>query len=155
MGSYATSYIKTTSSSATRVADVMAVNLPNTNMTFTAYLECEEAPLATTAGDWFNIYSNVSILGRAYGYHNAFGFADAYLLGDLTGTKMVWKQESGSTAKLFKGGALVATSTTGTYTDPFNRFRINAAFLDKPLKIKEFVFFDNALTDAECAQLTA
>ena len=68
---------------------------------------------------------------------------------------MVWKQESGSTAKLFKGGALVGTTTTGTYTDPFNRFRIDGAYLDKPLKIKEFVFFDNALTDAECIQLTA
>ena len=153
--SYPTSYIPTTSSSATRVADVATVNLPNTNMTFTAYLECEEAPLGTAAGDWLAIYSNVSILGRAYGYANTFGFADAYNLGVASGTKMVWKQESGSTAKLFKGGALVGTTTTGTYTDPFNRFRIDGAYLDKPLKIKEFVFFDNALTDAECIQLTA
>jgi len=153
--SYATSYIPTTSASATRVADVMTVNLPNTNMTFTAYLECEEAPIGTAAGDWFSIYSNVSLLGRAYGYANTFGFADAYNLGVASGTKMVWKQESGSTGKLFKGGALVGTTTTGTYTDPFNRLLINGAYLDKPVKIKEFVFFDNALTDAECIQLTA
>jgi hypothetical protein len=153
--SYPTSYIPTTSSSATRVADVATVNLPNTNMTFTAYLECEEAPIGTSAGDWFSIYSNVSILGRAYGYSNLFGFADAYNFGELSGTKMVWKQISGSTAKLFKNGVLLGTTTTGTYTDPFNRFRIDGAFLDKPVKIKQFVFFDNALTDAECIQLTA
>jgi hypothetical protein len=154
-GSYPTSYIPTTSASATRVADVMGVNLPNTDMTFCAYLECEEAPLGTTVGDWLSIYSDISILGRGYGYANTFGFADAYGMGITSATKMVWKQESGTTAKLFKNGALAATSTTGTYSDPFNRFRIDGAYLDKPLKIKEFVFFQNNLTDAECAALTA
>jgi hypothetical protein len=153
--SYPTSYINTTSASATRVADVMSVNLPNTDMTFCAYLECEEAPLGTTVGDWLSIYSDISILGRGYGYANTFGFADAYGMGITSATKMVWKQESGTTAKLFKNGALAATSTTGTYSDPFNRFRIDGAYLDKPLKIKEFVFFQNNLTDAECAALTA
>jgi hypothetical protein len=152
---YPTSYIPTTSASATRVADLATVNLPNTNMTFTAYLELDEASLGTPAGDWFGIFSNVSALGRAYGYANQFGFADAYSLGVASGTKMVWKQESGSTAKIFKGGALVGTSTTGTYTDPFNRLRMDGALLDKPVKIKQFVYFDNALTDAECIQLTA
>ena len=154
-GLYSTSMIYTTSSSATRVADLATVNLPNTNMTFTAYLELDEASLGTPAGDWFSIFSNVSALGRAYGYANQFGFADAYSLGVSSGAKMVWKQESGSTAKIFKGGALVGTSTTGTYTDPFNRLRIDGALLDKSVKIKQFVFFDNALTDAECIQLTA
>jgi hypothetical protein len=155
ISSYPTSYIPTTSASATRVADLATVNLPNTNMTFTAYLELDEASLGTPAGDWFGIFSNVSTLGRAYGYANQFGFADAYSLGVASGTKMVWKQESGSTAKIFKGGALVGTSTTGTYTDPFNRLRMDGALLDKPVKIKQFVYFDNALTDAECIQLTA
>lgn len=155
VSSYPTSYIPTTSSSATRVADLATVNLPNTNMTFTAYLELDEASLGTPAGDWFSIFSNVSALGRAYGYANQFGFADAYSLGVSSGAKMVWKQESGSTAKIFKGGALVGTSTTGAYTDPFNRLRIDGALLDKSVKIKQFVFFDNALTDAECIQLTA
>jgi hypothetical protein len=153
--SYATSYIPTTSASATRVADIMEVNLPNTDMTFCAYLECEEAPLATTAGDWLRINSSVSILGRGYGYGDGIGFADAYTMGVTSATKMVWKQESGTTAKIFKNGALAATSTTGTYSDPFNRFRIDGSYLDKPLKIKEFVFFQNNLTDAECAALTA
>lgn len=153
--SYPTSYIPTTSASATRVADVMTVNLPNTDMTFCAYLECEEAPLGTTAGDWLAIYSDISILGRAYGYANTFGFADAYGMGITSATKMVWKQESGTTAKLFKNGALVATSTTGTYSDPFNRFAIDGNYLDKPLKVKQFIFFQNNLTDAECASLTA
>jgi hypothetical protein len=153
--SYATSYIPTTSASATRVADVMYVNLPNTDMTFCAYLECDEVPLGTTSGDWFQIYANASADGRAYGYADAFGFANAYLLGVLSGAKMVWKQESGTTAKIFKGGALVATSTTGTYSNPFNRFQISGANLDKPLKVKQFVFFDNNLTDAECIALTA
>jgi hypothetical protein len=152
--SYATSYIPTTSASATRVADAMSVNLSNTNMTFCAYLECEETPLGTTAGDWLSIENNGANLGRAYGYANLFGFADAYNLGELSGTKMLWKQESGTTAKIFRGGALVGTSTTGTYSNPFNRFIINGAFLDKPLRIKEFVFFDNNLTDAECIALT-
>jgi hypothetical protein len=153
--SYPTSYIPTTSASATRVADVCSVNLSNTNMTFCAYLECDEAPLGITAGDWLTIENVSSNLGRAYGYANQFGFADAYSMGVISGTKMIWKQESGTTAKVFKGGALVATSTTGTYSNPFNRFRIDGAYLDKPLRIKEFVFFDNNLTDAECIALTA
>ncbi len=153
--SYPTSYIPTTSASATRVADVMTVNLPNTDMTFCAYLECEEAPLGTTATDWLSIYNSSSILGRAYGYANVFGFADAYSLGIASSTKMVWKQESGTTAKLFKNGALAATSTTGTYSNPFNRFAIDGNYLDKPLKVKQFIFFQNNLTDAECASLTA
>jgi hypothetical protein len=155
LGSYATSYIPTTAASATRVADFASVNLPNTNMTFCAYLECDEAPLGTTAGPWLTIENNSSNLGRGYGYSNTFGFAGDYALGVTSASKMVWKQESGTTAKLFKNGALAATSTTGTYSNPFNRFKIDGAYLDKPLKIKEFVFFDNNLTDAECAALTA
>jgi len=152
---YPTSYIPTTTASATRVADFASVNLPNTNMTFCAYLECDEAPLGTTAGPWLTIENNSSNLGRGYGYSNTFGFAGDYALGVTSASKMVWKQESGTTAKLFKNGALAATSTTGTYSNPFNRFKIDGAYLDKPLKIKEFVFFDNNLTDAECAALTA
>jgi hypothetical protein len=154
-GSYASSYIPTLGTSVTRVADTLSLaTLPNTNMTFTAYLECVETPLGDSSADWFSIYPS-SILGRAYGYSNQFGFADAYGLGVTSSTKMVWKQESGSTAKIFKNGALAGTSTTGTYSAPFTSLGIYGANLLKPVNIKEFVFFDNALTDAQCIELTS
>lgn len=155
-GSYETSYIPTTSASVTRNADTFTVNLQNTNMTFCAYLELKEPTLGSNTGDWLQIFNNVSILGRAYGYAQAVGFADAYVLGATASTsrKIIWKQESGTTAKIFLDGVLVATSTTGTYSNPFNRLGIFGEYLSKPAKINSFIFFDNNLTDAECIALT-
>jgi len=155
-GSYATSYIPTTSASVTRNADVFSVSLPNTDMTFCAYLELAEPTLGSNTGDWLQIYNNVSILGRGYGYAQAVGFADAYVLGATASSsrKIIWKQESGTTAKIFLDGVLVATSTTGTYSNPFNRLGIFGEHLSKPAKINMFTFFNENLTDAQCIELT-
>jgi hypothetical protein len=155
-GANATSYIPTTSASVTRNADVFSVSLPNTDMTFCAYLELAEPTLGSNTGDWLQIYNNVSILGRGYGYAQAVGFADAYVLGATASSsrKIIWKQESGTTAKIFLDGVLVATSTTGTYSNPFNRLGIFGEHLSKPAKINMFTFFNENLTDAQCIELT-
>lgn len=156
LGNYPTSYIPTTSASVTRNADVFSVSLPNTDMTFCAYLELAEPTLGSNTGDWLQIYNNVSILGRGYGYAQAVGFADAYVLGATASSsrKIIWKQESGTTAKIFLDGVLVATSTTGTYSNPFNRLGIFGEHLSKPAKINMFTFFNENLTDAQCIELT-
>jgi hypothetical protein len=156
VGSYATSYIPTVASTVTRNADVFSVSLPNTDMTFCAYLELAEPTLGSFSGDWLQIYSDVSALGRAYGYAQVVGFANDYNSGvdASTSRKIIWKQESGTTAKIFLDGVLVSTSTTGTYSNPFNRFLINGANLSKPAKINMFTFFNENLTDAQCIELT-
>jgi len=156
-GSYATSYIPTVASTVTRNADVLTVNLPNNNMNFTAYLELKEPTLGLLSGDWLKIFSNISESGRAFGYSNLIGFADNYIGAgsDITnGLKMIWRQESGSTARVFVNGNFGGFSNTGTYTNPFNRFLIDGTYLSKPAKINQFIFFDEILTDAECISLT-
>ena len=153
-GSYATSYIPTLAASVTRVADALSLlTLPNSNMTFTAVLTMASNPIGGTADDWLRI-SAASILGRAYGYSASFGFADDYGVGTTAGRKIAWKQESGTTAKIFSNGSLVGTSTTGTYSSPFVQFVINGGLLAAPLRIESFLFFDAALPDAEIIELT-
>jgi hypothetical protein len=153
-GAYATSYIPTLSASVTRVADALSLlTLPNSNMTFTAVLTMASNPIGGTADDWLRI-SAASILGRAYGYSASFGFADNYSVGTTAGRKIAWKQESGTTAKIFSNGSLVGTSTTGTYSSPFVQFIIRGEYLASPLRIESFLFFDAALPDAEIIELT-
>ena len=154
-GAYATSYIPTLGAAVTRGADAASLAaLNNADMTFTAFLELEEVPLGGSAADWLNI-RNAATLGRAFGYANQFGFADAYRLAAVSKTKMIWKQESGTTAKIFGDGALLGTSTSGTYSTPFTIFEIIGSSLIKPLRIKQFIFFANNISDADCIALTA
>ena len=156
VGANATSYIPTVASAVTRNADVFNAVLPNNGMTFTAYLELKEPIDASFSGDWLQIYSDVFILGRAFGYANRMGFANDYDLGtDIsTAKKLLWKQESGTTAKIFVDGVLIATSTSGTYSNPFNRLSIYGNFFNKPAKINKFILFDENLTDQQCIDLT-
>lgn len=152
--SYASSYVNTLGAAVTRGADAMNLAaLNNADMTFTAFLELDEPSIGSTALDWFNI-RNAATLGRAFGYGNVFGFADAYSTSALSKTKMLWKQESGTTAKIFGDGALLGTSTTGTYSTPFTILEFYGAYLLKPVRIKQFIFFANNITDAQCIELT-
>ncbi len=154
-GAYATSYIPTTSAAVTRLAESITKTLVNSNSNFSFFLELDEAPVANAAGDWLAIAPS-AILGRAYMYGPSLGFADLYSVAAPVAnqTKFAWTQVSSTTAKVFSNGVLRSSSTSGNYTDPFNSFSITAAYLDKPVRIKQFIFFDAPITDAQAIEIT-
>lgn len=153
---YATSPISTAGvASATRLADTMSKTLVNSNSNFSLFLELDEAPLANTSGDWLALAPS-NALGRAFMYSNVFGFADAYGAAATVADqrKFAWTQISSTTAKIFSNGVLRSTGTSGSYSNPFNLFSINANHLDKPVRIKQIIFFDAPITDAQAIELT-
>lgn len=155
IGAYATSYIPTTTAAVTRLADTMSKTLVNSNSNFSLFLELDEAPLGNASGDWLALAPS-NALGRAYMYVNSFGFADAYgaAASVVAQRKFAWTQISSTTAKVFSNGVLRSTGTTGSYSNPFNLFSINGNFLDKPVRIKQLMFFDAPITDAQAIELT-
>lgn len=154
-GAYATSYIPTTTAAVTRLADTMSKTLVNSNSNFSLFLELDEAPLANGSGDWLALAPSTA-LGRAFMYSNSFGFADAYgaAASVVDQRKFAWTQISSTTAKVFSNGVLRSTGTGGSYSNPFNLFSINANYLDKPVRIKQIIFFDAPITDAQAIELT-
>jgi hypothetical protein len=154
-GAYATSYIPTLGTSVTRVAESITRTLSNSNSNFSFFLELDEPPVANANGDWLNIRPSDS-LGRAYMYAGSFGFADLYAAAGPVAnqTKFAWTQVSSTTAKVFSNGALRSSSTSGNYTNPFNVFVIAATFLNKPVRIKQLIFFDAPITDAQAIEIT-
>jgi len=152
---YPTSYIKTEAAAVTRVAESITKTLVNSNTNFSFFLELDEAPVANGGGDWLTVAPN-NVLGRAFMYANVFGFADAYGVAFFVAnqTKFAWTQVNSSTAKIFSNGVLRGTSTSGTYSTPFNSFSIFGAYLDKPVRIKQFIFFDAPITDAQAIEIT-
>jgi hypothetical protein len=156
VGAYATSYIPTLGASVTRVAETISKTLVNSNSNFSFFLELDEAPLGTAGGDWLAIAPSTT-LGRAFMFQNVFGFADAYATSSPVAgqTKFAWTQVSSTTAKLFSNGVLRSTSTSGAYSNPFNLFSIDGDALQKPVRIKQLIFFDTPISDAQAIELTA
>ena len=168
-GSYATSYIPTTSSTVTRNADVISkTNLYTNNF------------ITSAGGTWFTELTNNFSLTRDNGGQFGIGTTSEISFGSgftirrdsgagrllinkyistvgtglyttLTDTIKVAIKWNGATADVFVNGVKVATSTAFTATAM--EF-IQGAPADVPKYIKSFILFPTPLTDAECAILT-
>ncbi len=154
---YVSSYIPTLSASVTRVLDSnLDFSALVNNTSFTFFLE---ASFAFADGNFFD--ARVLTAGGNYlGFYN--GFVSIYNLGAgttvfgsplaaNTNHKVLFKYD-GANAKFYRNGTLlrsVAATSVGTFVDGLI---YNAD--QEGLKIKQFLYFPTALTDAQCVELT-
>lgn len=168
-GSYATSYIPTTTSTVTRNSDIMTLNNIYTNNFITS-----------VGGTWFvelnNNFSLTRDIGGQFGigttseisfgsglsirrdnvtgrlsiikYTSASGFGLYNTLTDNIKVAIKW---NGTTADVFVNGIKVVTSTSFTTTEM--QF-IQGNTSDVPKYIESFMLFPTPLTDAQCISLT-
>jgi hypothetical protein len=156
--SYATSYIPTPSTSAvTRVADGnLDFSAVVNNTSFTFFLEASfafadqnffDARVLTAGGNYLGFYNGfISIYNLGSGT-TVFGSS----LAANTNHKVLFKYD-GANAKFYRNGTLllsVAATSVGTFVDGliYNGDQ-------EGLKIKQFLYFPTALTDAQCVELT-
>ena len=171
LGSYATSYIPTTTSTVTRNADLITRNNIYTNGFITS-----------AGGTWFVELNNNLSLVRDIGSRgisisdsitdfngNAFyirsggatsqrltitkyigGVSSVFYL-TTTDTVKIAIDWNGTTADVFVNGVKVVTGTAFTTT---NMQFLNGGGQDVPKYIKSMMLFPTPLTDAECAYLT-
>lgn len=164
-GSYATSYIPTTTSTVTRNADLITLNNIYTNNFITS-----------SGGTWFIELNNNFALTR--------DAAGTFQIGDLLGNNFSIKSTvsntrlsivknisnvqtvlyttltdivkiaidwNGTTADVFVNGIKVVTATSFTTT---NMNSLTTSISDVPRYIKSTMLFPTPLTDAECISLT-
>ena len=161
-GAYATSYIPTTNSTVTRLADT-----------------CSKTGISSLIGDgtgtWFMDFEMVeSGSGLAFAFNLSNGTTTNHLFLYWTDTGSTWKwggsdtsvtlpstlrkkvaiKYSSGTGKLFCNGSLISTlslSTAFTRLDLGNRFSQNYPMDGK---INQAYFLTTSLTDAECQAIT-
>ena len=166
-GSYATSYIPTTTSTVTRNADLITLNNIYTNNFITS-----------SGGTWFvelnnnfaltrDAASNGIFLADSISVNNGFRIrvtapnrfviekvistTNTQLYITLTDTVKIAIKWNGATADVYVNGTKVVPSTTFTFTS-MELLSLNAA--DVPKYIKSTMLFPRPLTDAECIALT-
>ena len=167
MGAYATTYISTTSATATRVADSFSRSNIYTN-----------GLISASGGTWFvELRGNVAVTGDASGDGILFqttGNTDNFrFLGNTTnGRIQIWKRVSsvnsqlyttttdtvkiaikwnGSTADIFANGTKVVSATAFTATQ-LQEFVVNT--LGTPKFIQQMALFSTPLSDTDCTTLT-
>lgn len=168
MGAYATTYIKTTSSSATRVADACSKTgisslIGSSEGTLFAEVQGfsnDTVRFAISDGtNNNNIYielsaSNISAVGRVGGV-NQFSIISSQTLTNIN--KIAIKYKTNDFA-LWINGIQVGTDTSGsTYsTSTLNSLRFDRGDGGIPFygNVKQTILFPNALTNAELASLT-
>lgn len=163
-GSYATSYIPTTTTTVTRNQDIMTLNNIYTNNFITS-----------VGGTWFlELNNNFSLtrdaagtfqIGDALGNNftiKATGTSRLVILKNisniqtalyttLTDIVKIAIDWNGTTADVFVNGLKVVTATSFTTT---NMNSLTTSIMDVPRYIKSFVLFPTPLTDAQCISLT-
>ena len=170
-GSYATSYIPTTSSTVTRNADIMSRNNIYTNGLITSaggtwFLELNNNVLlvrdgfsygifinssSTANGNGFNIrHSTTNLLERLRINKTTLGI-DTALYTTLTNNIKVAIKWNETTADVFVNGIKVVSATAFTTT---NMEFLNGTAQEVPKYIKSMILFPTPLTDAEMVSLT-
>jgi len=170
-GSYATSYIPTTTSTVTRVADTMSRNNIYTNGLITSaggtwFLELNNNVLLVRDGFSYGIFINSSSIANGNGFnirHSTTNLLerlrinkttlgiDTALYTTLTNNIKVAIKWNETTADVFVNGIKVVSATAFTTT---NMEFLNGTAQEVPKYIKSMILFPTPLTDAEMASLT-
>jgi hypothetical protein len=169
--SYPTSYIPTTSSSATRVADTyQKAGIGNTSTSGTLYYELVATQVDSPNGQYLiQLFAGSSIGGAFFasgnsigiygnggaivGYNNGYGQLLFSITPTLGVTVKVALRYDGTNVVAFVNG-VKQTVYSDTATGVKNALRVNNGE-NGSQATKELVFFPIALTDSECIQLTS
>ena len=171
VGSYVTSYIPTTTSTVTRVADTMSRNNIYTNGLITSaggtwFLELNNNVLLVRDGFSYGIFINSSNIANGNGFnirHSTTNLlerlrinkttlgTDTALYTTLTNNIKVAIKWNETTADVFVNGIKVVSATAFTTT---NMEFLNGTAQEVPKYIKSMMLFPTPLTDAECISLT-
>ena len=94
--------------------------------------------------------------GRGYIYNKGNGFADSFGGGGFSipqgaNTKTIYRLNTLSNANIFQNGVKGST-VTGTAWSQIDQITFRGAFAR--MKVKQITLFNEALTDAECIELT-
>ena len=166
--SYKTTYIPTTSSSATRVADAcfktgISSLIGQTEGVLFVDINPEEFQTGSYIGITDGTITNRIIFGFESGSVNS-GTLQVYGISGVNGSgtytrgqrmKIALAYKSGNSA-LYVNGSLISTATT-TFTASFSQFRFDSYGGTQNFigKVTEAIIFPTRLTNAELAQLTA
>jgi len=160
-GSYPTSYIPTYGASVTRSADSCTLLSMSNNITSgissaTLLIEYEHTLESLNDAFCFGQNNNFYPTGRGYIYNQGNGFADSFGGGGFTitqgaNTKTIYRLNTLSNANIFQNGVKGST-LTGTAWSQIDQITFRGAFAR--MKVKQITLFNEALTDAECIELT-
>lgn len=133
MGSYATSYINTTSSSATRVQDLASV--PQSTIAnfgsnpFCVFLDVNYAYLSSTgsiallgnrqSGNWWRIYSNGTEFRIEVNGSNGYSSEIFINSGTLTSRNKIAVNRNGNDIKIYVNGSLAFSQTGAVWSSDF------------------------------------
>jgi hypothetical protein len=156
---YATSYIPTTTASATRVEDAYSRSLSSITAG-TAYINITDNVALGSVGT--HLFGPFSITGASLGLHlsrpnnarlrlwtqasaNVFQTTETNLKLAIT-----W---DGTNVNVYQNGVKVVTNYSYALTNVNNLF--SSTYLESSATISEIVLFNSVLTDAECISLTS
>jgi hypothetical protein len=175
--SYPTSYISTTSASATRVQDLTSVpqgTIANFGTgAFCVFLDVNYAKLATTgsiallgnrqsATSWWRIYSNGSVFRFEVNGSNGFTSEIFINSGTLTSRTKIAVNRNGNDLKIYVNGSSVFSQTSAAWASDFTTantaVELNAwgggLYDVTTTEYNETIFFKQSLTNSELASLT-
>jgi hypothetical protein len=175
--SYATSYIPTTSSSATRVADLASVpqgTIANFGTgAFSVFLDVNFAKLSTTGAiallgnrqnvSWWRIYGDGTYFYLELNGSNGFQTNVIFTANEITSRTKIAFTRNGNNVKVYKNGASVldvtnvvysSDFTTGNSQIDFNFWGGSSTYEITTTQYNQAVLFKQALTATELAQLT-
>ena len=164
MGSYATSYIQSTSSSATRVADACQLSMGTllAQSNWTIFFDHKIVGGEGGSAPMYSLYESSAdnvflyVNGNA-GLNLYMPLQGGYVFGTGNNDGFVPNQRSkvllkynGTTIKYFINGVLYGSASASlTYTQRALFYETSKSF-----QVNETVFFPIALTDAECIAIT-
>jgi len=158
-GSYPTSYIPTTSSSATRVADAYSRSLSSI-ISGTAYINITDNVALGSVGT--HLYGPFSITGASLGLHlsrpnnqrlRLWTQASANVFQTTVTNLKLAITWDGTNVNVYQNGVKVVTNYSYALTN-VNKLSSNTN-LESSATIAQIVLFNSVLTDAECISLTS